>query len=352
MFDLSIQARLGQFTLDATVSSDARVVGIVGESGHGKTSLLNAIAGLLNTSDAHIVIDDKILTDTKTHIFLPAQRRGIGYVFQDALLFPHLTVRQNLRYAAGAHGLAPDETAVVEVLELGQLLTRKPDQLSGGQARRVAIGRALLSGPRLLLLDEPITGLDRRLANKTLLLLRRVLDTFNIPTLYVSHALSDIIFLCEQAWLMHSGRITSVGSPQAMLTNIAQDNNTPWHDLTNVFSGRITNKSQTTPTSIRIKNTDLIANTSVVDSTCEVIVSVSASDIILAQQKPVGLSARNIVPGVVHDITTHGTSAIIFVDAGERWMIRLTLTALEELALTPGRPVFMIIKASSIHITT
>lgn len=187
-FELDIVLRRGGFARRVRVADDARVIAIEGASGCGKTSTLQAIAGLLRPADGRIAIDGRVLFDAARGIDLPAHRRGVGYVFQDLRLFPHLDVRGNLRY-----GLRSDAAArfgfeeVVELLGIGALLARRTGNLSGGEAQRVAIGRALLSQPALLLLDEPLSSLDRARRGELLPYLQRLRDEVRIPMVVVSH---------------------------------------------------------------------------------------------------------------------------------------------------------------------
>lgn len=187
-FDVDIALRRGSFERRVCIADDARVLAIEGASGCGKTSTLNAIAGLLRPTTGRIAIDGRCLFDSTRGIDLPAHRRGIGYVFQDLRLFPHLDVRGNLRYGMHAHAPARfgfDE--VIELLGIGALLARRTANLSGGEAQRVAIGRALLSQPILLLLDEPLSSLDRARRAELIPYLQRLRDEIAIPMVHVSH---------------------------------------------------------------------------------------------------------------------------------------------------------------------
>jgi len=189
MLRLDIELRRGAFARHVQVESDARVVALVGPSGAGKTTVLNAIAGLVTPRSGHIEVDDRCLFDSARRIDVPAHRRRVGYVFQEARLFPHLDVRRNLRY--GRHGGRAAERfgfdAVVALLGIGHLLDRHPRNLSGGEAQRVAIGRALLSQPALLLFDEPLSALDQARREELIPYLQRVRDEIRLPMIYVSH---------------------------------------------------------------------------------------------------------------------------------------------------------------------
>lgn len=194
MLSLAIELRRGDYRRLVRIEDDARVVALVGPSGAGKTSVLNAIAGLLRPHAGRIVIDGRVLFDSSARVDLPAHRRRIGYVFQDARLFPHLDVRANLNY--GRHGRGTEVPFsfddIVALLGIEALLARRPRHLSGGEAQRVAIGRALLSQPAILLLDEPLSALDRARREELIPYLQRVRDEIRLPMLYVSHREDEV----------------------------------------------------------------------------------------------------------------------------------------------------------------
>jgi molybdate transport system ATP-binding protein len=215
---------LKTFTLQLDVTLNQRVTGIFGPSGAGKTSLLDLVAGLRRAKTAFIQLDDLVLTDTANNVFLPARQRGIGYVPQDLALFPHLSVRQNILYGQKCAAKNDDNQNplfavehVTDVLEIDSLLERGIRDLSGGEKQRVALARALLTSPRLLLLDEPLTGLDHGLKAKILPYLIRVRDEFQLPMLYVTHNEKEISALCDEVLLINQGQI--VGRHQASETN-------------------------------------------------------------------------------------------------------------------------------------
>ncbi|MCS3747221.1 molybdate transport system ATP-binding protein [Xanthomonas arboricola] len=187
MLDLDLHLQRGHFQRHIRIQDDARVVALVGPSGAGKTSVLNAIAGLLRPHAGHIRIDGRCLFDHAQGVDVPTHRRRIGYVFQDARLFPHLDVRRNLHYGRHARGAAFGFDDVVALLGIAPLLQRRPRNLSGGEAQRVAIGRALLSQPAILLFDEPLSALDQARREELIPYLQRVRDEISLPMLYVSH---------------------------------------------------------------------------------------------------------------------------------------------------------------------
>lgn len=209
-----ISLPLAEFPLDLDVNISEQVTALCGPSGSGKTSLLDLIAGLRRPKSAFIQLDDQVLTDTAAGVCVPARDRRIGYVPQDLALFPHLSVRRNLLYGhkpenesgtAGLFGFGH----VVEVLEIESLTERNVGNLSGGEKQRIALGRALLSSPKLLLLDEPLASLDRALKAKIVPYLTRIRDEFHVPMLLVTHCIEEVFPLCERTLHMERGRVTS-----------------------------------------------------------------------------------------------------------------------------------------------
>lgn len=210
MLSVDLEYRRGSFELRARADLDSRVTGICGPSGCGKSTLLSLVAGLLRPDRGRLVLDGDVLVDTLTGVFVPAWQRHCALVFQDGQLFPHLTTRQNLLY--GYSRRRPPErrfelSEVVELLEIGGLLDRRPTQLSGGERQRVALGRVLLYSPRVLLLDEPLASLDERLKQQILPFLSRVRDETGIPMLYVSHVNTEVDFLADRTLRMEAGRL-------------------------------------------------------------------------------------------------------------------------------------------------
>jgi len=219
MLRVDVTKQLGEFTLQASFTSEGRVTGLFGASGAGKTSLINMIAGLLRPDRGRISIDGETLDDTAASVRVPVHRRRIGYVFQDARLFPHLDVRQNLDYGRRMNRLADDAAQrkrVTGLLDIGHLLDRRPGRLSGGERQRVALGRALLLRPRLLLLDEPLGSLDEERKVEILPYLVRLRDEAGIPMVYVSHDASEMRQLASQVVMLQRGRVTALGGAEVL----------------------------------------------------------------------------------------------------------------------------------------
>jgi molybdate transport system ATP-binding protein len=205
MIELAVHHAYADLELDLAFRSDARTLALYGDSGAGKTSVLNAIAGLLAPQSGRIAIDGDVLLDTARNVAVPVSRRRIGYVFQDSRLFPHLSVRRNLLY--GVEGPHAQFAMLVELLGLGALLERRPDSLSGGERQRVAIGRALLSDPRALLLDEPLTGLHAQARTQVLDHLRRLKRELRVFTVLVSHHADEVAALADEVVRIDAGRV-------------------------------------------------------------------------------------------------------------------------------------------------
>jgi molybdate transport system ATP-binding protein len=219
MLHVDVSKQLGDLTVEARFSSEGRVTGLFGASGAGKTSMINMIAGLLRPDRGLIAVDGETLDETATQTHVPVYRRRIGYVFQDARLFPHLNVRQNLDYGRRMNRLVQNtaqQRRVTELLDIGNLLDRRPGRLSGGERQRVALGRALLSQPRLLLLDEPLGSLDEQRKEEILPYLVRLRDEAAIPMVYVSHDAAEMRQLATQVVLLQRGHVTALGGPDIL----------------------------------------------------------------------------------------------------------------------------------------
>jgi molybdate transport system ATP-binding protein len=216
---VEVEKKLGEFALNASFDSDSGATALFGPSGAGKTSIANMIAGLLTPDRGRIVLGDDILFDSAARIDVPAHRRRAGYVFQDGRLFPHFSVRRNLDYGRWMQGLPRDEAAfgrVCELLDIGALLDRRPGALSGGERQRVALGRALLMQPRLLLLDEPLASLDAGRKREILPYFERLRDEARVPMIYVSHDAEEVRRIASRVVLLENGRVTAQGGVELL----------------------------------------------------------------------------------------------------------------------------------------
>ncbi|HEY6258830.1 MAG TPA: molybdenum ABC transporter ATP-binding protein [Xanthobacteraceae bacterium] len=219
MLAVDVEKRLGDFSLTARFQSAGGVTAVFGPSGAGKTTLTNMISGLIAPDHGRIAIDDAVLFDSKNHINLPPHRRQIGYIFQEGRLFPHLSVRHNLDYGRRMRGLPPDGAElerIVRLLDIGNLIDRRPGKLSGGERQRIAIGRALLMRPRLLLLDEPLASLDVARKREILPYLERLRDEVGVPMVYVSHQAAELRRIATSVVRLEAGRVTASGGMEVL----------------------------------------------------------------------------------------------------------------------------------------
>ena len=220
---VAVTHRLGAFELAAAFHAENGVTALFGRSGSGKTTLVNIVGGLLRPQTGRVALDDTVLVDTQKRIWVPPHRRRIGVVFQEGRLLPHLSVRQNLvfgRWFAPRRERAVDVAAVVDLLGIGPLLGRRPAGLSGGEKQRVAIGRALLSKPRLLLMDEPLAALDDTRKAEILPYLERLRDEARVPIVYVSHSVAEVARLADTLVVLDAGRVTAVGPVADVLARL------------------------------------------------------------------------------------------------------------------------------------
>jgi molybdate transport system ATP-binding protein len=219
MLAVEVEKRLGDFVLDARFQSDGGVTGVFGPSGAGKTTLTDMISGLVTPDRGRIAVDQTALFDSAQRINLPPHLRNIGYIFQEGRLFPHLSVRKNLDYGRRMRGLAADAAQlarIVDLLDIGHLLERRPGRLSGGERQRIAIGRALLMRPRLLLLDEPLASLDAARRREILPYLERLRDEVGIPMVYVSHQAAELRRIATSVVRLAGGRVAAVGGKELL----------------------------------------------------------------------------------------------------------------------------------------
>jgi molybdate transport system ATP-binding protein len=219
MLAVDVEKRLGDFSLSARFQTSNGVTAVFGPSGAGKTTLVNMISGLVAPDRGRIAIDDAVLFDSAKRINLPPHRRRIGYVFQEGRLFPHLSVKHNLDYGRAMHGLPSDLAQlarIISLLDIGNLIDRRPGKLSGGERQRVAIGRALLMRPRLLLLDEPLASLDVARKREILPYLERLRDEVGVPMVYVSHQAAELRRIATSVVRLNAGKVEAVGGKELL----------------------------------------------------------------------------------------------------------------------------------------
>ncbi len=353
MIEADVTHRQGSFTLDAKFSVSGRLIALFGPSGSGKTTLINIIAGLIRPERGRIAIEGTVLIDTARGIFVPAHRRKLGTVFQEGRLFPHLSVRQNLLYGAWFARGSQNEielSRVAGLLGIEALLTRYPGRLSGGEKQRVAIGRALLASPSLLLMDEPLASLDEPRKQEIIPYLELLRDEARIPIVYVSHSVSEVARLSDTLVVLEAGKVSAAGpsvelmqrldlifpqgtgEPGALIEAVVQSHDTAY-DLTSLVS-----KAGTW----RVPHLAIAPGK-------PVRMQIRAADVMIARQRPEDLSALNVIAAVVREMgPLEGPSVEIKLDCnGEALVARLTRYSAEKLALGIGTPVFAVVKSVS-----
>lgn len=353
---LSLTHHFPGFTLQVAFDAPPGVTALFGRSGSGKTTVINAVAGLLRPDQGRITANGTVLLDTETGRDLPAHRRRIGYVFQDARLFPHLTVRQNLLYGRwfaprqAAPGKAADFARIVDLLDIAPLLDRRPAALSGGEKSRVAIGRAILSDPRLLALDEPLAALDEARKAEILPYLERLRDELHLPILYVSHAMAEVARLANTIVLMEAGRVTAAGPTAAILSDPATAPGLGLREAGALLAARIDAHEADGLTRLSSAAGPLWLPRVAAPPGTPLRIRILAQDVMLATTRPQEISALNILPATIRDIRPgDGPGALVRLDAGgETILARITRRSADALALTPGKPVFAILKAVSV----
>jgi molybdate transport system ATP-binding protein len=356
MLSVALSKRRDGFTLDVAFEAPMPgVVALFGRSGCGKTTTANAIAGLLSPDDGRVVLDEAVLFDARAGVRVPAERRRIGYVFQDARLFPHFSVAGNLRYGlkrSDEDGRRIGFDEVVALLGLAPLLARRPHQLSGGERQRVALGRALLSQPRLLLLDEPLASLDIARREDVLPYLELLRDRLSIPMIYVSHQFDEVLRLATHVVLLDAGRVVAQGTPGELSLLPELRAIVGPEAVGAVVEGRVTAADVVRGLiELRVGNGLLQVRSRDAQVGARARVQLLARDIILATQRPDYLSVRNSIEGLVQDIVPDDADAsLVRIDiGGESILARVTSAAVEELGLRSGSRVWALIKAVSMR---
>ena len=351
MLEVDLAKRLGEFSLAARFTSGPGITALFGRSGAGKTSVVNMIAGLLRPERGHIRVADRTLFDADAGIDVPTRRRRIGYVFQDGLLFPHLSVRRNLDYGrriAGRAGTQIPFDQIVVLLGIGHLLARRPSTLSGGEKQRVAIGRALLAGPSLLLLDEPLASLDAARKAEILPYIERLRDEMGLPIIYVSHSLDEITRLANTVVIMADGAVAASGPVEQVMSRLDVADIADPIDAGAVVAARVTaHDEEFELTTLAFQGGELRMPRIAEPVGHQLRIRVLARDVVLAIEPPHGLSIRNVLRGsVIETSLGAGPFAMVTVDVGgTRLVARITRHAAGELALAPGKPVHVLIKS-------
>lgn len=331
---------------------------IFGPSGAGKSTLLDCVAGLARPEKGAIRLANDVFFDAEKRISLTPQERGIGYVFQSLALFPNLTVEQNIAFGIEDRANTEQKKRIDRVLaafHIQGLGGRKPDKLSGGEKQRVALARSLVTEPRVLLLDEPLTGLDAGLRQAILQDLREWNSANEVPILYVTHNREEVDAIGERVVALVDGQVRESGLPRAVLDAPRSVALAQAVGFENLLAGRV----------VEQRPADGVMRVRLVGDHCElevpfgsaqlgdaVEVAIRAGDILLAQEEPHGLSARNVIPGTVESVETRGNIAIVAVHAGVTFLVNVTPWAARSLELGPQSPVWLVVKTHSCHIVS
>jgi len=357
-----VEKRLESFMLDVEFNAPTPgIVALFGPSGCGKSTTINIIAGLLAADRGQISLDDDVLLDTRRQVAIAAERRGIGYVFQDARLLPHLNVASNLGYAQRRARRAPyvSRERVLAMLDLEPLLSRRVHQLSGGERQRVAIGRALLSQPRLLLLDEPLAALDRDRREEVLPYLETLRDQLSIPMIYVSHQFDEVLRLATHIVLMQSGTVVAEGGITQMSLDPKLRGLIGPDAVGAVIDGTVIGEDPASGlTRVQVGNGEIKVEAARLAAGTRMRVQLLARDVIVSTRMPQHLSVRNSVQGVITAIDADGTgkaggvgSDLVSIDigAGASILARVTGAATRELELAVGTSAWALVKAVSLR---
>jgi molybdate transport system ATP-binding protein len=351
ILDVDIEHEQGAFALQARFQSDGTLTALFGPSGSGKTTIVNAIGGLVRPDHARVCVQGRVLVDTKRNILVPKHRRRIGYVFQEGRLFPHLNVRHNLLFGRwftpkGERKASFDH--VVDLLGISRLLDRRPATLSGGEKQRVAIGRALLADPRLLLMDEPLASLDEARKAEIYPYIERLRDEGGVPIVLVSHSVAEIARLATSVVVLSEGRVIASGPAAEVLRHTSVFAQGGLTEAGALIEARVSGHDEAYDlTVLQARAGALSVPRLPHPAGTSLRVRLRARDIILSLKEPEGLSALNVLPGFISSIdVAEGASVDVQLDCGgDSVVARVTRKSVEELGLKPGLAVHAIIKS-------
>ncbi|MGE5545917.1 MAG: molybdenum ABC transporter ATP-binding protein [Solirubrobacterales bacterium] len=357
MLEVDARRRLGDFSVDARLSAGKGVTALFGRSGSGKSTIVNMVAGLLRPDAGRIAVDGKMLFDAAIGMDLPPERRRVGYVFQDARLFPHLSVRSNLCFGLNRVPRAErriEPGPVIDLLGIGHLLDRRPAGLSGGERQRVAIGRALLANPRILLMDEPLAALDPQRKAEVLPFLAGLARRFDIPVLYVSHSMDEVLALADTLALVDDGRIAATGAVEDLLARPELRPLTGRYEAGAVLRAVVAGHDPELGISrLAFRGGTLVAALTGLPVGTVVRVRVHARDVAIALDRPERVSIRNVLPAVVRTVTANDQHQVdVTLDCGGTLLwAQITAHGQADLDLKPGMAVHALVKAVTLSRT-
>jgi molybdate transport system ATP-binding protein len=350
---VDLRHRFPGFALEAAFEAPPGVTALFGRSGSGKTTTVNALAGLLRPDEGRAAVNGWTLFDTRAGLWLPPHRRRVGCVFQEGRLFPHLSVRANLLYGRWfSRGTGGAEVSrVVEMLGLGGLLARRPGALSGGEKQRVALGRALLSRPRLLLMDEPLAALDAPRKAEILPYLERLRDEAEAPILYVSHSVAEVARLATTLVLLEEGRVLRAGPADEVLSDPEAAPLLGIREAGSLLSAQVARHHDDGLTEVATAGGPVFLPRLAARPGARLRIRIEAKDVILARERPEGLSALNILPGRVAALRRGegpGVLVQLSLGGGERLLARVTRRSAGALGLAPGAACWAVVKSVSV----
>ena len=351
-FDVALAVERGGFRLDAAFTSDAGITVVVGPSGSGKSSLLLAILGALAPHEGRVVVAGTTVFDSARGIARPIRERRIGMVFQDALLFPHMTVRGNVAFAAAApHADRPGNVeALLEQVGASELAEREPATLSGGQRQRVALARALAADPLAVLLDEPFSALDVGGRDALGQLLLDLQASTGIPFLHVTHDLGEAVRLGGRLVLLDEGRVVQTGPPAEVIAHPTSIGAARAVGTENRFSGRVVEQLPGDGmTAIDIDDTRILTTPVDLVPGAALALGLRAEDVLLSLEPLAQTSARNVIEGRIEDIATRGAGVEVRVCTPTSFRVIVTPATVRDLRLESGKTVWLLIKASAFH---
>ncbi len=352
MLSLDVQLQRGAFELEANFSLDKPVTGLFGSSGSGKSTLLNMVAGLAHPDKGWLKLGDKHLFHSHKNINLSPNKRDVGVVFQDSQLFPHMSVSQNLLYGYKRtlrNQRRFKKNEIIDLLEIGHLLKKRPLQLSGGEKQRVGLGRALLASPKFLMLDEPLASLDQGLKGQILPFLKRVKDELELPMVYISHSMEEILHLTDQLVVINKGRILGAGHFYDVIKADAVQGVANTMGLENILT--VTVKAHDIPcghTIVDHHGRQLLLPLSdkmCVGDTCYI--AVRSNEISIAKHHIAHISIQNQIKGQIINFNQNSSYTAIQIDIGTPIFVDITAKAFHDLALTLNEEVHWLIKAQS-----
>jgi molybdate transport system ATP-binding protein len=351
MLEVSFNHNFEEFRVELEFQAETgSITSLFGRSGTGKTSVINMIAGLTKPEIGYVKVGSDVLFDSTKGINVPPEQRQLGYIFQDSRLFPHLNVRNNLLYGAKSSAINGQEITfdrVVDVLDIGALLERKPTNLSGGEKQRVAIGRALLSQPRLLMMDEPLASIDVQLRSEILPFIEELRDTFGLTVIYVSHAIEEVIRLADKMVLLTNGSKAAEGDVEEIMSHLDLHPLTGRFDAGAVLSTKVASYDPEYDLAelafeggnLRVTGVDLPMGTALR-------AHIRARDVSLMLNRPTGTSVLNVFEGRIIEVGDEGGPQLdLKIDIGSALLARVTRKSFNDLDLAVGKTVFAMVKA-------